>query len=68
MLLECTPIETSVSSIKKDLLNIEGVRGIHDMHVWSLSDGKSAITAHFECTSNDGCILEEADKILREKY
>jgi len=54
--------------MKKDFEKIEGVKRVHDLHVWSLSDGKNAISAHLECTINDSFILEAADRFLREKY
>jgi len=68
MLMECTPMEISIPTMKKDFVKIEGVNRVHDLHVWSLSDGKNAISAHLECTSNDGSILVAADKFLREKF
>lgn len=61
-------MEISIPSMKKDFEKIEGVKRVHDLHVWSLSDGKNAISAHLECTINDSFILEAADRFLREKY
>jgi len=54
MLMECTPVETSLPAIVKEFKRINGVKRVHDLHVWSLSDGKNAISAHLECTFNDG--------------
>ena len=50
MLMECTPLEISTDAIKKEISKIKGVRSVHDLHVWSLSDGKNAITMHLVCT------------------
>ena len=54
MLMECTPVETSLPAIVKEFKKINGLKRVHDLHVWSLSDGKNAISAHLECTFNDG--------------
>ena len=30
------------------MLDTPGVRGVHDLHIWALSSGKVALTAHVE--------------------
>ena len=46
MLMESTPDEVDVIECFKDSIEIEEVEEIHDFHVWSLSAGKLAMSAH----------------------
>ena len=61
ILMESTPLEINTSLIKKELKKVKGIKDVHDIHVWSLSDGKNAITAHLTCTVNDGSQLIACD-------
>ena len=40
------PKGLSFSSLKASLLDIPGVLAVHDLHVWSLTVGTSAIAVH----------------------
>lgn len=46
MSLSAAPSGTSVSSIRAYLTSIEGVAGVHDLHVWPLSTTQTALTCH----------------------
>jgi cobalt-zinc-cadmium efflux system protein len=46
ILLESTPRDIEMSTMVRDLMQIEGVRGVHDLHVWSLSQRLRALSAH----------------------
>jgi cobalt-zinc-cadmium efflux system protein len=46
ILLESTPENVNVSSMVKDLLKIDGVRGLHDLHVWSINENLRVLSAH----------------------
>jgi cobalt-zinc-cadmium efflux system protein len=35
-----------MSSMVRDLMQVEGVRGVHDLHVWSLSKSLRFLSAH----------------------
>lgn len=46
VLLEGTPSDVNIASLKETVLKIEGVIDLHDLHVWSLTSGMNAMSAH----------------------
>lgn len=46
ILLEGTPANVSVGALRKALEEVEGVGSVHDLHVWSLTSGINAMSAH----------------------
>ncbi len=46
ILLESTPTDIDMSEIVRDLLAVDGVRGVHDLHIWSLSQNLRVLSAH----------------------
>jgi zinc transporter 2 len=46
IMMEGTPRELDIKSLLEDLANIKGVEDIHDFHVWSISQGKYALSCH----------------------
>jgi len=46
ILLESTPPDIEMSVMVRDLMQSEGVRGVHDLHVWSLSRSLRFLSAH----------------------
>src|SRR5690606_2416147 len=46
VLLDAAPKHLPVAKVKKALLAVEGVKGVHALHVWTLGTGHDAVTAH----------------------
>ena len=46
VLLEGTPTHISLSAVENTILETEGVAGVHDLHVWTISSGIEALSAH----------------------
>lgn len=46
ILLEGTPEETDTVAVRRDVLEVPGVREVHDLHVWSLTTGVHSMSAH----------------------
>lgn len=46
VLSESAPQGTAVKDIRRHLLEYEGVRGVHDVHVWQLTRGAPVFSAH----------------------
>ncbi|KPM55110.1 cation transporter [Frankia sp. R43] len=73
VLLEATPAGLDLAAVHGDVLAVDGVTGVHDMHVWSLSDRVFAASAHIEVAGHP--TLEEARTVagrvkvmLADKY
>jgi len=46
ILLESAPENMDMKDVVKSLLEINGVRGVHDLHVWSISENLRILSAH----------------------
>lgn len=46
VLLEGTPNDVNIHELRKSLENVQGVKNIHDLHVWSLTSSVNAMSAH----------------------
>jgi len=77
VIMESTPREIDTDSIINDLLKIEGVEQIHDIHIWDLTVGKPSMIAHITFTVDPDrepilCtferILYEAQLIICSNY
>ena len=72
ILLEGTPRGLSVESIRMRMQTIEGVRNMHDLHVWSLGSQSHAMACHV-CIddippSESACILIKINEVAREHF
>ena len=67
VLMEGAPIGVDLDGLTDDLANITDVISVHDLHVWSLSIGKSSMSCHLVATKPVET-LEVATRICREKY
>ena len=46
MLLEGTPAHINHAAVEEEILKTEGVAGVHDLHIWTISSGLEALSAH----------------------
>jgi len=46
VLLESAPAHCDMTAILRDLESVDGLDGIHDVHVWTLTSGFVALSAH----------------------
>lgn len=46
VLLEGTPSDVNLEALRSALGSIDGVEGVHDLHVWSLTSGVNAMSVH----------------------
>lgn len=53
ILLEGTPCEIDVAGLENELGSIDGVRGVHDLHVRAISAGKVVLTCHVIIAGQD---------------
>ncbi|MDD5364208.1 MAG: cation diffusion facilitator family transporter [Gallionellaceae bacterium] len=48
VLLESVPEHIDLHAVGADLTGIEGVASVHDLHIWTLSSGQIALSAHLD--------------------
>jgi len=46
VLLEGTPAHINLAAVEDAILNTEGVDDVHDLHVWTITSGREALSAH----------------------
>ena len=72
ILLEGTPRGMKVERVAEEVLKIEGVREVHDLHIWSLGSESHALSCHIRIEdippSVSERILREVQQRLREQF
>ncbi len=70
VLMEGAPTHLDVEDLIRSLNAIEGVAGIHDLHVWTITSGYPALAVHVTCA--DGAsremLLARVNRVLRERF
>lgn len=67
VLLEATPAHISLGAVRSQLEAIPGIEGVHDLHVWTVSSGLVAMSAHAVVQDPDQHqnVLERAIQTMR---
>ena len=60
ILMEATPADINVEAVVADILKVQGVRGVHDLHIWSITRELRTLSAHI---LTDDIHLSEGTKI-----
>ena len=69
VLMEGIPMNMDVKEIREALLKIQGVIGIHDFHVWSITSDFPAVSCHLEIVRNEhDKVIKDALKILHDEF
>lgn len=70
ILMEGVPPNISYEKVKKSILEIKGVTGIFDLHIWTISSNLDALTAHVVISdkSKSDLILREIMSLLDKKF
>ena len=65
VLLEGTPRHINLGAVESTILETTGVGGVHDLHVWTISSGIDALSAHI--THDDSVSHSELLAVVRRK-
>lgn len=70
VLLESVPEHISLEAVGADLASLEGVESVHDLHVWTLSSGQIALSAHLDIRylADWTAILVRARDLMKEAH
>jgi cobalt-zinc-cadmium efflux system protein len=72
ILLEATPVDINMADIVRSVQAVPGVLGVHDLHVWSLSQNLRALSAHVLTAdvsiSRGAEIQRQVNALLHEQY
>jgi len=69
-LMEGVPASIDYLEIGTHLKAVDGVLGVHDLHVWDMSPGHPALIGHLEIASLERwpSVLEDVRAMLRERH
>ncbi|MCL6575127.1 cation diffusion facilitator family transporter [Kyrpidia sp.] len=73
VLMEATPPSVEFSQVAKAIQSIPGIRSLHDLHIWSLSSNRHAMSVHVVV---DGCLtvahtqrlIQEVETLAGERF
>jgi cobalt-zinc-cadmium efflux system protein len=72
ILLESTPAGLDLSAVAREILGIDGVAQVHDLHIWSITSGMTALSGHVvlkaTTLAHSDEILNSIKAHLRDKY
>jgi cobalt-zinc-cadmium efflux system protein len=63
VLLEGTPAHLELTEIEAAMAGVAGVRRVHDLHVWTLTSGREAMSAHVVVAD-----VRESERLLEELH
>ena len=70
ILIEGTPSHLAHEEIKDSILKVKGVTGVFDLHIWTITSGIYALSAHVVILDNNKSneILQEINSILEKNF
>jgi cobalt-zinc-cadmium efflux system protein len=70
ILLEGTPAHLELGEIESAMTRVAGVRRVHDLHVWTLTSGREAMSAHVvvEDVGQSERLLEALHAVLHTRF
>jgi cobalt-zinc-cadmium efflux system protein len=72
ILLESTPRGISPEKVESSMRTVPGVEDVHDLHIWTITSGMNALTAHIEVPdqwlSSIQAIRGALESDLRQKF
>lgn len=70
VLLEGTPAHINLAAVEDSILRTAGVANVHDLHVWTITSGREALSAHvihaYEVSQPD--LLKELRAKLHDRF
>jgi cobalt-zinc-cadmium efflux system protein len=70
ILLEATPRGIDAEEVGKKMVGVDGVREVHDLHIWTITSGFPALAAHVLVGQNENCHQKRRDleDLLEHEY
>ena len=72
ILMESTPTDIDTDEMLKDVLDLEDVHGVHDLHIWSITQNMRTLSAHLvtdDIPISEGTLIQsKVNEILYHKY
>lgn len=63
ILMEGTPHNVDVDAVLQTMLNMNGIKNVHDLHIWSITSGLHALSCH--AVVDDQMTIAESERLLQ---
>ncbi len=67
VLMESVPTDVNPAQLREMILAIEGVLSVHDLHIWTITSGTNAMSAHI-VTASGTDLLHVVKKAITDNY
>lgn len=72
VLLEGTPTGIDLAEMAQAMKDVRGVEDVHDLHVWTITDGMHALSCHVAIREDDGRqaadVIHDVKVLLADRY
>ncbi|HEX5163821.1 MAG TPA: cation diffusion facilitator family transporter [Thermomicrobiales bacterium] len=70
VLLEATPSSIDAGEVRATMTSVDGVDGVHDLHIWTVTSGLLALSSHVEVTGSRDwhAVLLDLATLLNERF
>ena len=73
VLLEATPAHINLAEVEEAVNGVEGVASVHDLHVWTITSGIDALSAHVVLADDllpEGArsVVERTAAVLKDRF
>lgn len=70
ILLEGTPSHINLAEVESAVLEVEGVRSVHDLHVWTITSGLYSMSSHVGVApgADPGSVLPALQSLLKDRF
>jgi cobalt-zinc-cadmium efflux system protein len=70
VLMEGVPTRLDAKEVGQAMAGVPGVKGIHDLHIWTITSGLDALSAHVVVPVGEDrdAVLDRLQQLLRDRY
>lgn len=70
VLMEGVPLEIDLADVGNALAQLEDVRSVHDLHIWTITSGQVALSAHVDVDTLESwpALLENIRSLARSRF
>jgi cobalt-zinc-cadmium efflux system protein len=70
VLMEGVPTHLDAREVGQAMAGVPGVKGIHDLHIWTITSGLDALSAHVVVPVGEDrdAVLDRLQQLLRDRY
>lgn len=66
--MEGTPASVNPEKLYSELLAMEGVKYVHDLHIWLIATGRPALSVHVGVDSEAEQVVKKVQMFLQSRY